>query len=240
MVERAYGPAHRGAGSGPGAFTPDGNAVELYSRLPAGAEPEIVGRVVPPGASILELGAGAGRVTHVLLGRGYRVVAVDESPEMLSRLKGARTVHSSIEELDLGERFDAVLLASHLLNTAESSASRDAMVRTCRRHVAPGGRVLVERQGEVWYDDRGAPVGRERAGIRMRIVSVDRSVPGVSDVRIEYELDGMRWAHAFRARDIPDAMLERVLAAAGLRLVRYLTEDHSWVEAVPVRAPSSA
>ncbi|MFH9426138.1 class I SAM-dependent methyltransferase [Streptomyces sp. NPDC017529] len=233
MGERAYGPAHRGEGSGPGAFTPDGNAVELYSRLPAGAEPEVIARVVPPGASILELGAGAGRLTHVLLERGYRVVAVDESEEMLRRIKGARTVHSSIEGLNLGEQFDVVLLASHLLNTAEPT-SRDAMLRSCRRHVADAGQVLVERQGEDWYGPRKAPVGRERAGIRMRIVSADRSVPGVSDVRIEYEIDGMRWTHSFRARDVPDAMLERMLAAAGLRLVRYLTEDHSWVEAVPV------
>ncbi|OKI02313.1 hypothetical protein A6A06_14775 [Streptomyces sp. CB02923] len=233
MGERAHGPAHRGAGSGPGAFTPDGNAVELYARLPAGAEPEIIARVVPPGASILELGAGAGRVTHVLLERGYRVVAVDESEEMLSRVKGARTVHGSIEELDLGEQFDAVLLASHLLNTAEPP-SCDAMLRSCRRHVAAGGRVLAERQGEDWFRPRRAPAGGERAGARMRIVSVDRPMPGVSDVRIEYEIDGTRWTHSFRARDVPDATLERMLTAAGLRLVRYLTEDHSWVEAVPV------
>ncbi len=237
MGERAQGPAHRGEGSGPGAFTPDGNAVELYSRLPAGAEPDIIARAVPPGVSILELGSGAGRVTHALLRRGYRVVAVDESAEMLSRVKGARTVHSSIEELDLGERYDVVLLASHLLNTAEPDA-RDAMLTSCRRHVATDGRVLVERQGENWYEPREAPAGRERAGIGMRVVSVDRTAPGVSAVRIEYEVDGVRWTRSFHARDIPDAMLERVLSAAGLRLVRYLTADHSWVEAVPVPAPA--
>ncbi|MEV0265403.1 methyltransferase domain-containing protein [Streptomyces sp. NPDC050617] len=235
MGERAHGPARRGEGTGPGAFTPDGNAVELYSRLPAGTEPETIARVVPPGASILELGAGAGRVTHALLERGYRIVAVDESEEMLSRVKGARTVHSSIEALDLGERFDAVLLASHLLNTVDPS-SRDAMVRSCRRHVADSGRVLVERQGDDWFESRMAmtSAGRTRADIGMRIVSVERSAPGVADVRIEYEADGARWTHSFRAWDVPDAELERILMAAGLRLVRYLTDDHSWVEAVPV------
>ncbi len=36
---------HRG--TGPGAITPDGCAVELYARLPVGAEPDIVAAAVP-------------------------------------------------------------------------------------------------------------------------------------------------------------------------------------------------
>ncbi|MGW0537978.1 class I SAM-dependent methyltransferase [Streptomyces sp. NPDC003032] len=233
MSERAYVPGPRGRGSGPGAFTPDGNSVELYARLPAGAEPDVIATAVPPGASILELGSGSGRVTHMLLKRGYRVVAVDESREMLDRVTGARTVHSSIEELDLDERFDAVLLGSYLINTAEPASSA-AMLQCCRRHVAPDGRVLVEREGQDWYDVRRRPDGEGRAGVRMRIASIDRTEPGVCAVRIEYEADGMWWSHSFLSRDVPDEALERMLAAAGLRLTRYLTEDHSWVEAVPV------
>ncbi|MGX1482605.1 cyclopropane fatty-acyl-phospholipid synthase-like methyltransferase [Streptomyces griseus] len=52
-----------------------------------------------PGASILELGCGAGRVTHPLVARGFEVTAVDESPGMLERVRGARTVLSPIETL---------------------------------------------------------------------------------------------------------------------------------------------
>jgi hypothetical protein len=48
-------------------ITPDGCAVELYALLPPGGEPEIVHGAVPEGASILELGAGTGRMTHPLL-----------------------------------------------------------------------------------------------------------------------------------------------------------------------------
>jgi ubiquinone/menaquinone biosynthesis C-methylase UbiE len=82
-------------------------------------EPEIVHAAVPAGASILELGAGTGRVTHRLVALGHPVVAVDESAEMLARIRGAETVRARIEELDLGRRFDAVLLASFLVNTAD-------------------------------------------------------------------------------------------------------------------------
>ncbi len=54
------------AGTGPGAITPDGCAVELYARIPAGEEPDIIERAVAASARILELGCGVGRVTHPL------------------------------------------------------------------------------------------------------------------------------------------------------------------------------
>ena len=54
-------------GTGPGVITPDGCAVDLYRVLPAMGEPEIVHGAIPAGAGILELGAGAGRVTHRLV-----------------------------------------------------------------------------------------------------------------------------------------------------------------------------
>ncbi|GGQ37691.1 hypothetical protein GCM10010279_53860 [Streptomyces mutabilis] len=47
-------------GTGPGAITPDGCAVELYGRLPAGAEPDIVAAAVPEGARIWSWAAGWG------------------------------------------------------------------------------------------------------------------------------------------------------------------------------------
>ncbi|HET9557668.1 MAG TPA: class I SAM-dependent methyltransferase, partial [Actinomycetota bacterium] len=74
---------------GPGAITPDGCSVELYALLPPMGEPEVVHAAVPPGTSILELGAGAGRMTHRLVELGHPVVAVDESGEMLARVRGA-------------------------------------------------------------------------------------------------------------------------------------------------------
>lgn len=104
------GPARQGhQGAGPGAITPDGCAVDLYSRLSVGNEPEVIAAAVPAGASLLELGCGAGRVTHPLLERGFAVTAVDESAQMLARVRGARTVQSPIESLDLGETFDVVM-----------------------------------------------------------------------------------------------------------------------------------
>ena len=139
------------AGTGPGAFTPDGCAVDLYTRLPVRDEPEIVASAMPPPVTLLELGAGAGRVTRALTTWGYAVTAVDESPEMLAHVTGAPTVCSSIEDLRLPERYDVVLLSSFLVH-APDPAVRAALLETCRRHVAPGGVVLIQREGDGWHE----------------------------------------------------------------------------------------
>ncbi|MGW1158665.1 class I SAM-dependent methyltransferase [Streptomyces sp. NPDC002519] len=220
---------HRG--TGPGAITHDGCAVEMYARLPVGPEPDVIGSAVPAGAHILELGCGVGRVTHPLLERGFRVTAVDESPEMLARVRGARTVCGPIEDLDLGESFDAVMLASFLVH-AGSVEVRQALLHACLRHVAPDGCVLIQREGEDWHTN----VPRERvdpSGFTMRITSSEPVGDGVRSVRAEYEFPDTTWTQTFLSRPLSKEDFEEVLAGAGLRVDKYLTEDRTWVRAVP-------
>ncbi|MER6345638.1 class I SAM-dependent methyltransferase [Streptomyces sp. NPDC001595] len=222
-------------GTGPGAITPDGCAVELYSRLPVGPEPDIIASAVPAGARILELGSGVGRMTHPLLERGYRVTAVDESPEMLERVRGARTVLSPIEDLDLGETFDVVLLASFLVHTGDPEVRR-GLLRTCARHTAEGGCVLIQREGEDYH----TAVPRERvdpSGFTVRIVSSEPVEDGVRAVRAEYEFPDATWTQTFRARPLTKEQFEEALGEAGLRVEKYLTEDRIWVRAVPTEQP---
>ncbi|NEC33654.1 class I SAM-dependent methyltransferase [Streptomyces rubrogriseus] len=220
-------------GTGPGAITPDGCAVELYSRLPAGAEPDIVAAVVPEGARILELGSGVGRMTHPLLERGFEVTAVDESAEMLERVRGARTVCSPIEDLDLGERFDAVILASFLVHAGDVEVRR-GLLRSCARHVAEDGCVLIQREGADYHTN----LPRERvdpSGFTIRILSADPVGDGVNSVRAEYEFPDAVWTQTFRARPLTREQFEEALGEAGLAVDRYLTDDGTWVRAVPVR-----
>ncbi|GHH94295.1 class I SAM-dependent methyltransferase [Streptomyces capillispiralis] len=219
-------------GTGPGAITPDGCAVELYSRLPVGAEPDIIAAAVPAGARVLELGSGVGRVTHALLERGFEVTAVDESAEMLERVRGARTIRGSIEEIDLGETFDVVLLASFLVHVGDVEVRR-GMLRTCVRHLAEGGCVLIQREGENYHSD----VPRERvdpAGFTVRIVSAEPVGDGVDAVRAEYEFPDAVWTQTFRAWPLTKQQFEDALGEEGLRVDRYLTADRTWVRAVPV------
>lgn len=80
-----------------GEVTLDGSPVLLYRRLPPGSEPSLIDSAVRPRSTILELGAGAGRVTHALIDLGHRVVAVDQSREMIQWVRGAETVIADIE-----------------------------------------------------------------------------------------------------------------------------------------------
>ena len=103
-------------GTGPGAITNDGCAVEFYARLPAFGEAEIVHAAVPPGASVLELGCGTGRILRPLAALGHPVTGVDDSPAMLDRSPDLPGVCAAIETVRLDRAFDVVLLASTLIN----------------------------------------------------------------------------------------------------------------------------
>ena len=221
----------RPRGSGPGVITPDGCAVDFYALLPAMGEPEPVHAAIPAGASILELGAGTGRMTHPLLNLGHPVVAVDESPEMLAHIHGAETVNTQIQALDLGRRFDVVLLASFMVNTADDALRRD-FLRACRRHVRDDGQVLLQRHAPAWFEEAAEGEATEE-GITFRLRDLERPGPGLLSATTEYQVGDRLWTQWFTARRLDDEELAAALADAGLAVGAYLTGDGSWVRAVP-------
>ncbi|OWJ67346.1 class I SAM-dependent methyltransferase [Inquilinus limosus] len=223
--------AIRFTGTGPGAHTQDGCSVELYRRMPADGEAEIVAGVVAAGGTILELGSGPGRVTHALVALGYAVTAVDNSAEMLAHVRGAETVLADIEDLDLDRRFDAVLLASTLINFPEAE-TRAALLTASRRHVRPGGVVLIERRNpDTFATLRPGPVGEE-AGIRHVIESV-RHEGRLIQATLRSEAADATWTQSFTQEVIDDERMAAELAAAGLRLDRWLDPRRTWGLAVP-------
>lgn len=224
-------------GTGPGVITPDGCAVEFYRLLPPMGEPEIVHAAIPAGADILELGAGAGRMTHALIALGHPLVAVDESAEMLACISGAETVLAKIQRLRLGRRFDAVLLASFLANVADR-ALRRRFLETCRAHVREQGCVLVQRHPPAWFDE--ATEGeRTTGGTTFRLRDLSRPAPGLLAATAEYRAGRRVWTQTFTAERLDDQALEAALADAGLEVDAYLTGDGSWVRAVPVSRGSA-
>jgi SAM-dependent methyltransferase len=69
-----------------------------------------------PGATVLDLGAGTGKLTRMLADRELQVVALDPSPAMLSRLRvavpAARTLKATAEAIPLpAATVDAVVAA---------------------------------------------------------------------------------------------------------------------------------
>jgi SAM-dependent methyltransferase len=207
---------------------PDGSPVDLYARLPALGEAERVAAAVPAGASILELGCGTGRITRQLLERGFEVVAVDQSPEMLAHVDPrAERVRADIELLDLGRHFDAALLASNLVNT-EAPALRQAFLACARRHADA---VVIERLPPDWEP----PTERSRLG-ELETWLEDVEIDGdVVRATVVYAAADARWTHAFEMRRLDDDALAAALAEAGLALDRVLDDRRAWVVATRAR-----
>jgi hypothetical protein len=107
-----------------------------------------------------------------------------------------------------------------------------AFLAACRDHVADGGCVIIQQQAPGWFAS-AADAEYVRGGIIFRVRNVSRPAPDLVSATMEY-VDGDRvWTHAFTARRLDDAGLRAVLTGAGLRLDRYLTEDHGWLRAEP-------
>jgi len=226
------------SGSGPGAITPDGCAVDLYAMVPARDEPAIIDAAAPPNASILELGCGAGRLTHPLIALGHSVVAVDESPDMLAHVRGARTVLARIDGLDLAMRFDVVVLASHLANVPDDDLLV-AFLETCARHVHEMGCVVIQRHPVSWFDTlapsrRSAPASDGVEAITYVLDGISRPSPDLVAATAEYLVGDRRWTQTFVARRLDDALLNTALAQVGLRLDAYLSDDGGWLRARPL------
>jgi SAM-dependent methyltransferase len=206
---------------------PDGSPIELYALLPEMGEAERFASAVSVGSSVLELGSGAGRITRQLVRLGFRVVAVDESAEMLDHVVCAETVCARIEDLDLDRRFDAVLLASNLINAA--AGMRRAFLATCRRH---SDVVVVEGLPLGWRPhERESQLGSVTSRLR-----VDRIEGPVVHGAVEYSSCSRRWQHEFAMHVFADEVdLAIALAESDLRLDRWLDGERGrWFVAVPM------
>jgi hypothetical protein len=150
---------------------------------------------------------------------------------MLERVQGAETVLSRIETLDLGRRFDAVVLASHFVNVPDRDW-RLALLRACRRHVRDQGSVILQRHEPEWFDTAG-PKEDIRNGITFRLRDVSRPGPGLLSATVEYQVGDRLWTQSFTTARVDDAELADDLAAADLALDAVLTDDRTWIRAVP-------
>jgi SAM-dependent methyltransferase len=201
--------------SDPGArdVAPDGSPVAFYRRLPATGEPELIHAAIGDGATVLDLGCGPGRIAGPLAALGHAVTGVDDGAGMIEALPaGVEGVVADARTVRLGRTFDAVLLASHLVNAPDDGP---AFAATAAAHLDPGGLVVGETYPPGW--DPLATLGREQQLGDARVELVRARVDGdllVADVR--YGVDGRTWQQAFGARLLDEPALRTLLGQAGL------------------------
>jgi SAM-dependent methyltransferase len=187
-----------------------------------------------PVRSVLDLGCGTGGHALPLAERGYTVVGVDRSPDMLRRAQqrnpSVRLELSEIAEVNLGETFDAVLMMFAVLGYQTSNLDVQAALAAARRHLRPGGLFLAD----VWY---GPAVLQQRPGDRVRVLGSSdqeqliRVASGELDSRhqvctVRYHLwritpgDVAEVREQHRVRYFFALELEQFLVHAGLELLR--------------------
>ncbi|HKB18983.1 MAG TPA: class I SAM-dependent methyltransferase [Candidatus Dormibacteraeota bacterium] len=119
------------------ARTPDFDAYWKYA-------PAFFEIVPPPRGVSLEVGCGEGRVTRDLARRGYRVVAVDATRELIKLARDADRTHTYLRcdaaALPFAAAaFDLVVLYNSLMDVDDMEGS----VREAARVLRPGGHMCV-------------------------------------------------------------------------------------------------
>lgn len=183
---------------------------------------------------VVDLGCGTGAHAAPLAERGYDVLGVDRSPDMLQRAMDrssrARFTRGEIGNLALRERFDAALMMFAVLGYQVANADVQAALSSARRHLRPCGLLF----GDVWY---GPAVLAQRPAERVKAIDIPagqviRVASSELDTRrnlctVRYQLwrmeDGRVSAqtceqHPMRYFFAPE--LELFLADAGFELVR--------------------
>jgi SAM-dependent methyltransferase len=126
-----------------------------------------------PVSKVLDLGCGTGNHAIPISRRGYDVVGVERSENMLAlarkRLlqegngRGLRFERGDIRTVDLHETFDAALMMFAVIGYQIENPDVLAALRTARKHLVRDGLLILD----FWY---GPAVLRQRPSERVRII----------------------------------------------------------------------
>src|SRR5262245_4784257 len=127
-----------------------------------------------PIRSVLDLGSGTGGHAIPLASRGYEVVGVERSSDMLAVAESKRSPalangnpvfrQGDIRHTELGRQFDAALMMFAVLGYQLENADVLAALKTARTHLARGGLFLFD----VWY---GPAVLQQKPSQRVKVMS---------------------------------------------------------------------
>ncbi|MGZ8695514.1 MAG: SAM-dependent methyltransferase [Gaiellaceae bacterium] len=197
----------------------------------ADAEVDVIWRVLglEPGAAVLDLACGHGRIANRLAERGARVTGLDATPLFLERARldaAARGVEveyveGDMRELPWTERFDAVVSWFTSFGYFDDETNR-AVLAGALRALRPGGALLVEGNNLAELLPRWLPAVVMEAGDDF---CVDRSVfdpiTGRANTERTVVRGGRTRRYSFSVRMFVAAELRDWLLAAGFRDVRF-------------------
>lgn len=169
-----------------------------------------------PVRRILDLGCGTGNHAVRLAARGFEVVGVDRSAEMLRiaqdkiRESGLtlRLRQSDIREVQLDETFDAALMMFAVLGYQERDADVVRALQAARRHLRPKGLLVFD----IWHGPAVLAQGPDK---RVRKIPTDHG-----------ELTRISSGTLDTARQICTVEIT-VQLLSGARVVQEATERHS-------------
>lgn len=213
--------------------TPDGSPVAVYLAVPAEPAFTPVLDHLDPDASVLDLGCGVGRLVNLLARPDREVWGVDESAAMLAHLSPIATaVEADLRGLDLGRRFDAVVLASHLVDVADGDLRR-AFLTAVADHLADGGTAYLQRHDPtsdtyVTGHTGTTTLATDRGELTVTLEVHRRDGPLVHATSTMAFPD-IGWSQTFDAELLDDEAIDASLHEVGLRLDEVL--DATWVTA---------
>jgi hypothetical protein len=216
-------------GDGPGPHSPDGFAVEIARRVDTAGVPEMLHAEMNPFGTVLELGAGTGRISDALSDLGHPTTALDHSADMLELVRRAVPVLADMRTCDLGQTFDAVVLATFLVNVPDPNMRAD-FLHACRRHVSSRGQVFIQRKAPERFARVKLGVEPWSCGGQRETTQthLEGDLLTVSEL---FHVDGQTWSHTFTVRRITNEELPGLLVDAGLRFDRWLSNQ--WLVARP-------
>lgn len=122
---------------------------------------DLVVQQLNPGASILDIGCGMGEpIAQFFIEQGFALTGVDGSQKMIDlaqcRFAGHRFIASDMRQLNLGEKFDAIISWHCLFHLPPEDQRR--MFPLIEAHLKPGGIFVMttgSEAGEIWGSNGG-------------------------------------------------------------------------------------
>lgn len=110
----------------------------------------VVDELLEPESTILDVGAGTGRLAIPFSERGHQVTAIDASKPMLDVLRSKdptssiNTVHSRLQDLVLAKQFDFVCCVFSVFCYLTTEEELDTAINAICQHTKQNGKILID------------------------------------------------------------------------------------------------